>query len=551
MNNFDYIVNPTTGKKVKASSSLGKKIIRNYSMISQPQSTKNTVATSTQTNMNLKDVAIIKNSPLISEFKTLIDTVFTLAVDEILNQTQRILTEEQYTSLAMVHFNIMNLTNNTILEEFSQLNVDQQDLSKNHLIILILKCLGMQKDDILSIMPSKQHAGWYGCVEPGLTHQQIEQKSAIQKRRMCQRDAGLPVGRFANNQSCIEAVMQDPTICNPPPTLGQRVQHSAAYAVGRVRSAASGIRQGVESHAPTTLLGFLTFLYSIPDIGVESSVILAVIVVMIFILSGASRQIDRNFVQFMREYQIARERVRQAEERDRRRREREERERREYQRQLDRLRREARERQQQWEQDRHREWMRTNQQRLEALARRERKRIATERMRAAIKKVLSVSKFVRETQVNISDKLRSNHEVNFVSLIGYRVHVIGKGYGSIIDFNPETKKDIISYDVRKGKQLRRPLVKPIVLGTSRTYRKHLTQRVGKAFRIISDINNILVPWPLPRTAVAEDSDGEDAPLARALTETSASTQLLAPQGLVVRTGPLERDVPMAKTITDR
>ena len=42
MNNFDYIVNPTTGKKVKASSSLGKKIIRNYSMVSQPQSTKNT-----------------------------------------------------------------------------------------------------------------------------------------------------------------------------------------------------------------------------------------------------------------------------------------------------------------------------------------------------------------------------------------------------------------------------------------------------------------------------------------------------------------------------
>ena len=134
MNNFDYIVNPTTGKKVKASSALGKKIIRNYSIVSQPQSTKNTVATSTQTNINLKDVAIIKNSPLISEFKTLIETVFTLAVDEILNQTQRILTEEQYISLAMVHFNIMNLTNNMILEEFSELNVDQQDLSKNLLI---------------------------------------------------------------------------------------------------------------------------------------------------------------------------------------------------------------------------------------------------------------------------------------------------------------------------------------------------------------------------------------------------------------------------------
>ena len=47
-----------------------------------------------------------------------------------------------------------------------------------------------------------------------------------------------------------------------------------------------------------------------------------------------------------------------------------------------------------------------------------------------------------------------------------------------------------------------------------------------------------------------DSDGEDAPLARALSETSGSRQLLAPQGLVVTPGPQERDVPMAMAITD-
>ena len=72
----------------------------------------------------------------------------------------------------------------------------------------------------------------------------------------------------------------------------------------------------------------------------------------------------------------------------------------------------------------------------------------------------------------------------------------------------------------------------------------------KAKNALSDINNMLVPWPLPRTAVAEDSDGEDAPLARALSETSGSRQLLAPQGLVVTPGPQERDVPMAMAITD-
>ena len=193
-------------------------------------------------------------------------------------------------------------------------------------------------------------------------------------------------------------------------------------------------------------------------------------------MSGFSRTLDTNISQFWRDYRIAAERVRQAEERDRMRREREERDRREFQRQMDEINRRARERRAQMERDRHRIWMETNQQRLEALARTERRRIATQRMRRAIKKVLSASKFVRETQVNISDKLRLTNEVNYVSLIGYRVHVIGKGYGSIIDYDSSKKRDIISYDTRDSRKLRTPLVKPIVLGTTRTYRKHLTTR---------------------------------------------------------------------------
>ena len=75
--------------------------------------------------------------------------------------------------------------------------------------------------------------------------------------------------------------------------------------------------------------------------------------------------------------------------------------------------------------------------------------------------------------------------------------------------------------------------------------------VGGGIKENSDINNLLVPWPLPRTAIAEDSNNEDVPMARALSEASANRQMIAPQGLVVRTGPLERDVPMATTITDR
>ena len=550
MNNFDYIINPTTGRKVKINSRLGQKILKNYALVKKNSSTRNTnVMTNQKKSKELSN--LISTNPQLSRFKDILETAFSVAVDEILNNTQRILTEEQYINLAKIHYNILNLDNKDILEQFRLLDINQKDSSNNNVSLLVMKCLGMQHDDILSIMPREQRGGWYGCVEPGLTYEQIQQKTSAQKRRMCQRDNGLPVGRFANNQSCVEAVIHDPTLCNPPPTIGERVRHSAAYAAGRVGQYANIASQNVESHAATSLIGFLSFLNSIPEAGLQSSIIFAVLLVIICVLTGITSHMDEGMVTFIREYRVARERVRQADERDRRRREREERERREYQRQMDRLAREARERRAQMEQERHRIWMETNQQRLEQLARIERRRIATQRMRKAIKKVLSAGKFVREAQINISDKLRQDHEVNFVSLIGYRVHVIGKGYGNIIDFNQTTKKDIISYDIRKGKQLRTPLVKPIVLGTSRRYRKNLTQRVGKAFRIISDINNILVPWPLPMTAVAEDSHDEDVPIARSLSETSALRQVIAPQGLTVNTGPIERDIPLAITFTDR
>ena len=537
MNNFDYITNPTTGRKVKTHGSLGKQIVKNYSKSYQPKnSIKDTVSIKSYSNKrgNSTDLAI-ENNPLLSEFKTIIESAFKIAIDVILNHTQQVLTQEQYVNLAMIHNNILNIDNHYILEQFQSLNVNQKDLSRNHLIILVLKCLGMQQNDILSIMPSEQEGGWYGCVEPHLTSEQIQQKSAAQKRRMCQRNTGYPVDRFPNNQSCVQAVMHEPTLCNPPPTIGERVRHSAAYAAGRVGSAAYTARRRVESRAATSFVGLMSFLAAIPDIGMQSSIILSVIIVLICVLSGFTRSMDSGFNQFMRDYRMYAERARQADERDRRRREREEREHREYQRQMDEINRQARERREKTQRDIMREWNRTQQQRLEALARRERRRIATTRMREAIKKVLSASKFVRETQITVSDKLRLETDSAHLSLIGYRVHVIGRGYGSIVDYDSSTKKDIISYDIRRGKALTKPLVKPIVLGTTRRYRKHLINRVGKAFRLISNINNLLVPWPLPISAIAEDSGDEDVPMARALSETSAERQLIAPSGIMVNT----------------
>ena len=541
MSSFDYIINPTTGKKVKADTSLGKKIINNYAKIIKTSPSSIDKVSNTIQNK-------IEDNETLNEFRNIIDTTFKVAVDEILNHTQRILTEEQYVNLAIIHYNIMKMNNQSILEQFNALNTDHKNPSNHNLVILILACLGMNQQDILSIMPSEQQGGWYGCVEPGLTDEQVQQKSPIQKRRMCQRNSGHPEGRFPNNQTCVQAVMHDPTLCNPPPTIGQRVRHSAAYAAGRVGAAASSVRSG--SSLGTSYIALMSFLTTIPHIGVTSAAILSVIIVLICVMSGFSARLDTNISQFLREYRQCAERVRQAEERDRVRREREERERREYQRQMDRLAREARERRERMEQERHRIWMETNQQRLEALARTERRRIATQRIRRAIKKVLSASKFVKETQVNISDKLRLGTDSNYLSLIGYKVHVIGKGFGTIIDYDESKKRDIISYDIRYGSVLSSPLVKPIVLGSTRTYRKHLTRRVGKAFRLISSIHNQLVPWPMPRTAIPEDNYDGDVPMARELSETTASRQMVSPAGLFVNTGPIARDVPMSRILSD-
>ena len=52
------------------------------------------------------------------------------------------------------------------------------------------------------------------------------------------------------------------------------------------------------------------------------------------------------------------------------------------------------------------------------------------------------------------------------------------------------------------------------------------------------------------TAVAEDSHDEDVPMARSLSETSPLRQVIAPQGLTVNTGPIERDIPLAITFPD-
>ena len=521
MNSFDYIIHPTTAKKVKVNTTLGNKIINNYAKIlniSSPSINKvsNTIQNKLEDNQTL------------DEFRNIIDETFKITIDELLNHTQRILTEEQYINLAIIHYNIMKMDNNTILEQYNELNTDQKNPSNHNLVILILKCLGMQQEDILSIMPSEQQGGWYGCVEPGLTHEQVQQKSPVQKRRMCQRNTGLPVGRFANSQTCVQSVMHDPTLCNPPPTLGERVS-----------AAASGARSGLESNFGTIYIGLMSFLRTNPSIGIISAAILSIIVVLTCVLSGFSRSLDTSITDFFRKWREDVEINRQADERNRRQREEEETRRNE----TNRRRRQEREQMQRERERMHRE-------RREAIAQRERKRIARKRIRTVIKSVLSVSKFVKDTQVKISDKLRLGTDSNYVSLVGYRVHVVGIGYGNITGYNQSRKRDIISYDIRDGRVLANPLEKTIVLGITRRYKKNFRNRVGKAFRLISNINNQLVPWPMPNIAIPVDYEDEDVPMARVLSIKTAARQRVAPAGIILNAESMEQNPPMARTLTD-
>ena len=85
MSSFDYIIHPTTAKKVKVDTKLGKKIINNYAKtINISQSSIKKLPNSININ--------IENDETLNEFRNIIDTTFKVTVDELLNNTQRILT---------------------------------------------------------------------------------------------------------------------------------------------------------------------------------------------------------------------------------------------------------------------------------------------------------------------------------------------------------------------------------------------------------------------------------------------------------------------------
>ena len=119
----------------------------------------------------------ILNACSLLEFKNIIKFTFEEVLGQMLNQTKGFITREQHDLIDAIDYNLNNITNHDILQQFMQDETNNTNFSKNDFIVLILNCLGLNtpKDDLLSILPSSQTGGWYGCVEPNLTSEQIQQ----------------------------------------------------------------------------------------------------------------------------------------------------------------------------------------------------------------------------------------------------------------------------------------------------------------------------------------------------------------------------------------
>ena len=98
---------------------------------------------------------------------------------------------------------------------------------------------------------SEQVGGWWGCVKPKLTKEQISSWDAKERSKLCKRNEGRPVGRYATRQPCVTAVVENPSICNSPQEqqemdLAQQVKAQAeqSYAAAQgAQSKASSVPQ--------------------------------------------------------------------------------------------------------------------------------------------------------------------------------------------------------------------------------------------------------------------------------------------------------------------
>ena len=86
---------------------------------------------------------------------------------------------------------------------------------------------------------SEQVGGWWGCVKPKLTKEEISTWNPKDRAKLCKKNQGRPADRFQSRQPCVTAVVEDPTICNSPQEQQEMESAQAAKAQAEQSSAAA------------------------------------------------------------------------------------------------------------------------------------------------------------------------------------------------------------------------------------------------------------------------------------------------------------------------
>ena len=423
-------------------------------------------------------VAKLELSEELATLKELLQASFATGFQVIQDQLQGYVMAETVHLADTINLNIQSLSLPDLQEIFLTHHLQPEAMSQDQMVLVCLSCFGLhlepqQWQEVTAITQgggASNDKEWWGCVEPELTHQKIENKSRVQKRDVCRLRQGLPRGRFSNRQQCVQTIMHQPELCRPPPSLLSRatapVRDTVSRGTQQVRQAMTTER-GYTAYG-TLMFGISTFLNSLQHHSFIVALVIAVCLVWFLVYTGAATVVNQPFDEYF-DLQQHLARQRQAEQ--------------------ERQRQQA-EQEAAWQ----RQVQQMAQRRRELHAERERKLALATRVRRLLQEkirvVLRQLPFIRKVQITISDRLRRGDVPldQQVNLLGARVQVIGKGFGTIVGQTPETTtraaRDIVEFDPTPHKPGYR---KALVLGTTR--KKKYSRSVGKTFRLIGRLAN--------------------------------------------------------------
>lgn len=426
-------------------------------------------------------------------FKYMLKTSLQIGVGTIQDELDGYILAEQANLINLINKNILNLDFNHIQDIFNQQQINPETITRDQMVLLLLHCFGLhiyqrQWQEIQAIPQTGGSVGntkeWWGCVEPGLTHVEIENKTAKQKRDICQLSRGFPKNRFSNRQDCVQTIMHRPELCNPPPSLLSRVTTPITDATHQISRHVQNVSEKTRQHMTTErgnpaygTMGFSIYMFLL---GIQtnnsfiSALLIAICATLVLIYSGMVWILNDTIDEAIDTRQRLR-RVRESE---------------------DRIRQQHADRMEAMRVKRMKEHESLKKAYNERLRKRELQHRMKKLLGEKIRSVLLQLPFIRKCQIAIFDKLRRGDVPlsEQISLVGKRVQVVGKGFGTVVGQTSETStrvaRDIVEFDpTPKNPEGYR---KSLVLGSTRK-KKGLFQRVGKTFRVVSRLVDVEDP----------------------------------------------------------